>query len=159
MTTKKGHLIYEDPVLTDTWGHGHVSLGDVTPASCQYVAQYTVDKIYGQKAADHYKDREKERMSCSRNMGLEYLWRNYSAIRARGWTAVMPGGSEFNLPRYFQKKILELGPPELSFVEATNIDYNQEWLDKRSDPENHPAYERASRLAIQESQKALYSRS
>lgn len=46
--------LYQSPSLTETWGHGHVWIGDVTFESAAYVARYVVKKQYGPEAESHY---------------------------------------------------------------------------------------------------------
>lgn len=42
---------FSHPDLERAWGHGHVCIGDVTPASIKYCAAYVIKKLNG-KAAD-----------------------------------------------------------------------------------------------------------
>lgn len=51
---KDGNVLYCSEEFDRLWGHGHCSLGSVTPESCAYVAGYVVDKINGQMAEAHY---------------------------------------------------------------------------------------------------------
>lgn len=50
----KGDKIYVSPELTKIWGKGHCTLSDVTRDSASYCARYTMKKIYGEIAVEHY---------------------------------------------------------------------------------------------------------
>lgn len=111
--SETGHALYTDQLLTDSWSHGIVKIGSLTPESAQYCAKYTIEKVYGKAAEDHYGKRESERMRCSKSMGAQYLYDNLSAIKARNWTVVLPSGAEAPIPRYYIK-LLEKTHPELA---------------------------------------------
>lgn len=50
-----GHVVYTSERLSDLWGLGFASCGEVTFESAAYVARYVMKKITGAAAADHYK--------------------------------------------------------------------------------------------------------
>lgn len=52
--------LYESDLLAEIWGHGFVTLGDVTFESAAYVARYVMKKVTGDDAAEHYKAVDKE---------------------------------------------------------------------------------------------------
>lgn len=49
-----GQPIYESELLKDIWGKGNVSVAALEPGSAGYIARYSVKKIGGEKALDHY---------------------------------------------------------------------------------------------------------
>ena len=51
---KQGDPLYKSEELQELWKYGDVTVGDVTFASCSYVAGYVVDKITGKMAEDYY---------------------------------------------------------------------------------------------------------
>jgi len=51
---RNGTKLFVSDVLTKLWGKGFASTGTVTLESAGYVARYTLKKITGKKAADHY---------------------------------------------------------------------------------------------------------
>lgn len=53
-TTPRGHKVYRSPTLEELWPYGFSTVGSVTHESAGYVARYTMKKIGGDKAADHY---------------------------------------------------------------------------------------------------------
>lgn len=50
----QGDTLYTSETLTKLWGKGHCLIGQVTKASCEYVARYVTKKINGPKALEHY---------------------------------------------------------------------------------------------------------
>lgn len=50
----KGYPRYNSDLLTEIWGKGHTEVGSVTHESAGYVARYTMKKVNGDRAADHY---------------------------------------------------------------------------------------------------------
>ncbi len=70
--------LYESESLNETWSHGQVLIGDVTPQSCAYVAGYIQEKLHGQAAHRIYGDRKHPYSTMSRNPGLgsKYLTRS-----------------------------------------------------------------------------------
>lgn len=46
--------LYESPTLTNIWGRGHASFGELTFDTAAYTARYVTKKITGAAAADHY---------------------------------------------------------------------------------------------------------
>lgn len=52
--TVKGHKYFISEDLTRLWGFGHCTIGEVTFDSAAYVARYALQKVYGDKAKEHY---------------------------------------------------------------------------------------------------------
>lgn len=54
ISNKRGNILYSSPTLDKLWGHGFASIGTVTFQSAAYCARYSMKKITGKKAEDHY---------------------------------------------------------------------------------------------------------
>lgn len=52
--TKAGNRLYRSKLLEELWPYGFSTIGAVNHQSAGYVARYTMKKIGGDKAADHY---------------------------------------------------------------------------------------------------------
>ena len=63
---------YSSEFLARVWGHGFVTVGDVTHASAAYVAQYVIKKQYGPDV--DYGEREPEYVVMSRRPGIASDW-------------------------------------------------------------------------------------
>lgn len=48
-----GELLYRSTLVEEAWGMGHVELGSVTPASCDYVSKYSLKRITGDRALEY----------------------------------------------------------------------------------------------------------
>lgn len=53
-TTPAGHRLYRSQLLEELWPYGFATIGSVTHESAGYVARYTMKKVGGDRAADHY---------------------------------------------------------------------------------------------------------
>lgn len=104
------------------WNQGNVVIGDVTPRSAAYVAGYTLKKVYGQRAEEHYGDvvdmvtgeqlyRRPEFVKMSNRPGIGAWWyARYGSDCFPGDRAVMEG-QEYKVPRYYWKKFEAEGDP------------------------------------------------
>ncbi len=74
--TKKGSKEYRSPTIEKIWGKGNVTLGDVTPETIQYVANYCLKKFKGKKAKGIYEKMgiEPESVKSSNRKGLGALF-------------------------------------------------------------------------------------
>lgn len=52
--SKSGFPQYFSQVLSDTWGKGFCTIGDVVYRTCAYVAQYVLKKKTGEQSVTHY---------------------------------------------------------------------------------------------------------
>lgn len=51
---KAGYKLWESPALTEIWGQGFATVGDLTFRSAAYVARYVMKKVGGAPAEEHY---------------------------------------------------------------------------------------------------------
>ena len=49
-----GEVFYNSPVLEELWGHGNVSVQDLTPGTASYTARYIMKKALGEAAKTAY---------------------------------------------------------------------------------------------------------
>jgi len=97
--------------LSDVWGLGYVSFGDVRYESCAYVASYVQAKLTGKDAEEAYIDRFAPfaRMSTRPGLGLEAV---YSLDSEFERDDIWLGGSRSSpLPRYFMETLKASNPP------------------------------------------------
>jgi hypothetical protein len=92
---------------------GYVDVGTVTEHSILYTTKYIGKKQYGSEEylKEYYEDREIEFQLQSQKMGLGYLEKNLEEIIENNY--VRYKGTKQSIPRYYQKKILEMAPTEL----------------------------------------------
>lgn len=114
-TVRDGHRYWKSDTLDRLWGLGNCDIGELTPASAQYVAQYVSKKLYGDKflRSFHYSGKPEEYATMSRRPGIGKKWFE------KYWGDVYPSdqvvsvdGSSSRPPRTFDK-YLESSHPEL----------------------------------------------
>ena len=88
-----------------SWPLGFVYIGNVTPQSCRYVAQY-VHKKYDARYNKHiYGDKQPPFQLQSQGLGKEYMYENAEQLLAN--LCVTMNGKPVGLPRYYQKKLID----------------------------------------------------
>lgn len=96
---KINEKLYLNSMVSKVWGHGHVSIGQVTPESISYVTGYVSKKI-GASAPDGLEP-EFRVMSRRSGIGKEFAFKHLDDLIRTG-TAVM-GGKEYPIPlQYFR---------------------------------------------------------
>lgn len=124
-----GKSLYLSATLDRLWGHGFASVGSMTAASAGYVARYSLKKINGPAAQDHYRyvnhetgeviDRVPELSRMSLKPGIGAKW--YSQFKTDIFPAgeLIVSGKRKPIPRYY-KKLLKREDREMfdRFVES-----------------------------------------
>lgn len=108
--TDKGPLFTSEK-LTDLWGLGHVTFGDVTLDSAGYVARYTTKKITGPAAGAAYQwsdpetgevfDRPPPFLKCSLKPGIGATWFEKFHADVFPCDFMVMDGKKFSVPRYY----------------------------------------------------------
>jgi len=99
--------LFNSPELERVWGLGAVKFGEVTHASCAYVAGYTA-KSFGRSYCDS--DGvvlERPFLRCSKGIGSEYVRRYADDFRSG---ALVVDGVARKIPRYYRQKLSEWRP-------------------------------------------------
>lgn len=68
------HSLFKSEELADIWPYGFNTVGEMSFESAGYVARYTMKKITGEKADDHYQGRTPEFALMSRKPGIGAPW-------------------------------------------------------------------------------------
>lgn len=108
--------IYRSKILERCWGKGNVFIGTVTPQSVRYCASYTLKKITGARADEHYRRVDPETGELifvapegawmSRRPGLGATWFDkYWPECVVHKSVVGAGGKKQRLPTYFNNRI------------------------------------------------------
>lgn len=101
-------------VVRETWGHGFVFLGTLTPKSAQYCARYVVKKM---TATDDVRlngrHPEFARMSLKPGIGADALWDAASEImryslEERNVSQIRHGSQKLPLGRYLRRKLQDM---------------------------------------------------
>jgi hypothetical protein len=127
--------LYESDILSDAWGLGHCSIGEVTYESARYCAVYATKKVTGELAHDHYtfvdprtgevgqRSAEFARMSLKPGIGYDWLQLYWRDLYETGHNAVIVNGSRKCIPRYFDDKLSEITP---GLIDSIKLQRQQE---------------------------------
>lgn len=110
---KKSHggLLYRSPTLEKCWKWGHALISELTPANAGYTARYSMKKITGDNAAEHYTREfngltvnvtpEFIVMSTRPPIGLSWLEKYYTDVFPHDH--VIYNGKQCPVPVYYAK--------------------------------------------------------
>lgn len=109
MRSKKGTLLYRSPHLETVWTAGFVTVSALTSEAAGYAARYTMKKINGDRAEEHYGDKTPEFNVCSNGLGKGWIEKYWKDVARNDH--VIYKGKECPVPRYYAKW-LEKNQPE-----------------------------------------------
>lgn len=124
--TDSGAIIYTSKILTDIWGLGHASLGELTRESAAYIARYVMKKISGPPAAAHYRRVDPDtgevfevppeftRMSLKPGIGAKWLEKYHADVYPID--RINTNGRLSKVPRYYDKQMEVINPDILTTV-------------------------------------------
>lgn len=123
---RNGHQVYRSDALESLWPFGHSELGSVTAASAGYVARYSVKKMTGDLAKDHYlrpspvdgkmHQVEPEFAVMSRRPGIGTEWFNRFAGDAFPSDFLIVDGRRKPVPSFYLRKL-----PDADSVDASSV--------------------------------------
>lgn len=107
------YWLWRSATLERLWPHGFSSYGELTQASAQYVAQYTVKKLVAGGA--QLEGRVPEYASMSRRPGLGRDWiRQYGREVYQADRVVVRDGGEWKPPAYYDSQASVMAPEVLA---------------------------------------------
>lgn len=110
--SESGENYFDSPTLSRLWGHGMVSVQDLTRQSAAYCARYIVDKVTGDAAEAHYSSvdsdgvitrRQPEFCRCSLRPGIGKRWFDRFGSDVFPLDSVVADGQEYGVPKYYDK--------------------------------------------------------
>lgn len=126
--TKQNDIpLYTSQELENYWPWGHSLIGEVTYQSAAYVARYTMKKVNGDQAEEHYKkvntttgeihEIEPEFLIASRNPAVGLRWLNkYHRDLEKGYLTV--NGKKRGIPKYYEKKYPDFNEYQATMLKA-----------------------------------------
>lgn len=112
-TTRKGNDTYKSAKLEALWGQGMVEIGAVTSQSANYVARYSLKKVTGDPADDHYRWTDPdtgeqhqltpEFCNMSRRPGIGATWYNRFHTDFHVHDFAIKDGGKTSIPRFYDK--------------------------------------------------------
>jgi hypothetical protein len=145
---KDGNYIYKSKLLSEIWGKGFCTIGEVTLASAQYVARYVTKKInISAKTPDelrnHYLQVDKETGEITGELTPEYATMSRRPGLARDWfnkyksdcypsDFIVIRGMKMKPPVYFDALLKEDDPEMYRQVKKKRREnYNKEEMETR----------------------------
>lgn len=120
-----GVRLYTSERLTEVWGMGHCTVGDVSFESCAYVARYVTKKVTGDRADEHYLRCDAdgvayylkpEYVTMSRRPGLAAEWFRRFSNEVYPSDEVICRGVPSRPPRYYDSQLESSNPDLLETV-------------------------------------------
>ncbi len=155
--------LYISPTLTKLWGKGHASVGTVNIQSAGYVARYTMKKITGKQASDHYR-RTDEQTGETVEIQPEYNAMSLKPGIGHGWFQkfkddVFPddfvpllNGKKCRTPNYYLKLLEQIDPQQYEDIKEVRL------LSLASHRENNTPERLAVREICQQAKSNLQER-
>ena len=118
----KGNRLYTSKTLTDLWGLGHATTGELTFETAAYTARYVMKKVTGQRATFHYeitdpdtgeviqRQAEYNKMSLKPGIGADWIKKYERDVYPQGKVVVR--GHESRAPKYYDKLHKRSNPDE-----------------------------------------------
>lgn len=97
--------LYRSDTLQAIWKKGFCSIGAVTFESAAYISRYTVKKIYGKPAAEHYGDRIPEFLNMSLKPAIGKRWIQQYSKETFQSDSIVVRGFEQPVPAYYVKDL------------------------------------------------------
>lgn len=131
--SKKGVLLYRSPQLESVWKYGHSTVSVLTPEAAGYAARYTLKKITGDLADEHYNGKEPEFQIHSNALGRGWIEKYWPDVVRSGF--VVYKGKECPVPTYYLRWLKEHQPEAY-----------EKLVERRSEYFEQLPYETGSRL-------------
>ena len=125
--SREGINLYTSAELEKWWPYGYSSIGELTFESAAYVARYTLKKVTGDKADDHYQGREPEYITMSNGIGKEF-YEDYRGDFFPADETPVPGSRKpiiKKVPRYYEKLLGSEMPELLQEVKDRRQDFRR----------------------------------
>lgn len=111
--------LYTSEQLDQLWTHGRTTIGAVNFETAAYVARYSLKKLTGPPAADHYAGRLPEYGTMSRRPGIGANW--FTRFKRDVYThdhIILRGGIKTRPPKYYDSKLNADDPVRLRKLKA-----------------------------------------
>lgn len=115
------------PSLEALWGHGNVSVGELTYESASYVARYVMKKLTGQREGE-YEGLKPPYVTMSRRPGIGSTWLDHYHHDVYPSDEVVHNGRKHRVPRYYDARLNEEALRELKAQRLTRLSKRKEDL-------------------------------
>lgn len=158
--------LFRSPELEKLWPNGFSSIGAVTYESAGYVARYSLKKVCGVRAADHYRrvdlrsgeivDVEPEfaHMSLKPGIGFEWFKKYWKEVHLARDGVVLRGGRSVPVPRYYDARLADFDPDLREWRDFTRYENSKAFLEHTT-PERLAARELCALADLSTKKRAL----
>lgn len=114
-----GEKIYTSSALERLWPYGYSSTANATFLSAAYIARYCMQKVTGERAAEHYKREDENgtyQLNPEYNMmsnGIGADWLKFYKQDVYTDDYVIVRGHKSRVPRYYDKKFAKLDEEQM----------------------------------------------
>lgn len=136
VSIKDGIKLYTSPTLKTLWGHGHVTIGEVTFESAAYVARYIMKKKLG-KEKNYYEENslipEFTRMSRRPGIGSSYYDKFKGDMFPHDYV-VIRNGQKVKPPKFYLQKYTVENPINSEILKNKRKKHAENNTDNKSLP-------------------------
>lgn len=119
---KNGNWTYTSGELSSLWDKGFSVVAGLSFESAGYVARYSLKKIAGEKAADHYGDMAPEYATMSRRPGIGKKWFDRFSSDVYPLDRVVINGCHTRPPRYYDNLFRKMDPSTFALLKIKRED-------------------------------------
>jgi len=146
------YKLYRAECLDEIWGHGFVNIGELTQQSANYVARYTMKKLYGAEGDLFYGERldletgevdlyrAKPYSTMSRRPGIGKPWLDQFMSDVYPRDEVIADGRPTRPPKFYDAQLEASDPAALETIK----------LERRRNGNKHKSNNTPERLAVRE---------
>lgn len=113
---KNGYWVYTSDTLSELWTKGFSLVGALSFETADYVARYSLKKITGEKAKDHYGVMAPEYATMSRRPGIGKKWFAKYSGDVYPVDRVIIDGRNTRPPRYYDDLLSRSDPSTLALL-------------------------------------------
>lgn len=141
-TNKQGDRFYTSETLEKYWPHGRSDISDFTPGNAAYCAKYSMKKITGDKAREHYQRvdprtgelgdvaPEFARMSLKPGIGREYIEKYHRDVATHDGVHI--ANRKMKTPRYFDQWMKDNDPESYEKLQLQRFEKSLSHLDDQT---------------------------
>lgn len=112
---------YRSEILESLWTKGYSTICELTDASAGYVARYTLKKVYGDEAKNHYQGKHSEYITMSRMPGLGKLWYDKYKTDIYPEGTYVHNGAKIAPPKYYDRLYEKENPEDMKRIKACRM--------------------------------------
>lgn len=120
-----GYVYWSSPTLEKAWGMGHVLIGNVSFQSAAYCARYSLKKVGGAAADEHYRRGDvivpREYTTMSRRPGIGAAWLAKYGSDVYPSDEVRMNGKKFPVPKFYDRQVEKVDPAFMEGVRKARV--------------------------------------